>query len=396
MGTGIHRAFSILLFIANGAIWAETLLEDPVSLNNLGSRLYAAGEYRQAEAPLARAVQLWRGERTLRLEIAMHNLAAVYSSEGRYLEAIPLYQEAIRLREARAGLANLGLLPPLKGLALVYVDFGDLRRSRSIANRALAIGRLHHDEQTADAATGFLALGSIFAAQGKHSEAKSWIEAALRVRNLLYGAESADSADALMDLAQVYRRERRFEDAARIYGQALENYRQTTKAEGAAAAMSGLGDSFSARHRYREAGEMFEGALAILERSASRDISEIGAIKTELAGLRVAEKRTGEAATLYREGLEILEPALGPENPRLLPALELYSKTLHAQQDYVGAASVDLQIMKICVRQTLREGKPPALGRACTVPAENVRQAVGADGVFNVERPQTPRAGSLN
>jgi tetratricopeptide (TPR) repeat protein len=396
MGTRIHRAFSILLLMANGAICAETLPEDPVSLNNLGSRLYAAGKYRQAEAPLARAVQLWRGERTLRLEIAMHNLASVYSSEGRYLEAIPLYQEVIRLREARAGLADLGLLAPLNGLTLVYTDSGDLRHSRSIANRALTIGRLHRDEQSADSANAFLALGSILAAQGKRSEAKSWIEAALRVRNLLYGAESADSADALMDLAGVYRRERRFEDAARIYGQALENYRRTTNAERVAAAMSGLGDSFSARHRYNEAGEMFEGALATLQRDASHDISEIGEIKTELAGLRVAEKRTGEAATLYREGLEILEPAYGPENPRLLPALESYSKTLRAEKDYVGAASVDLQAMKICVRQTLREGKPPALGGVCAAPEQNVRQAVGADDVLGVERPQAPRVRSVN
>ncbi|HEY6342076.1 MAG TPA: tetratricopeptide repeat protein [Bryobacteraceae bacterium] len=399
---GSHRAFSILLLITNGAIWAGTLpedpasLNDPVSLNNLGSRLYAAGKYRQAEAPLVRAVQLWRGEQTLQLEIAMRNLAAVYCSEDRFGEAIPLYQEAIRLREARAGLGDLGLLASLQGLALVYVDSGDLKRSRSIANRALAIGRLHHDEQSADAASGFLALGSMLAAQGKHSEAKSWMEAALRVRNLLYGAESADSADVLMNLAQVYRRERRFEDAARIYGQALENYRRTTKAERAAWAMIGLGDSFSARHRYHEAGEMFEGALAVLERDASHDIPEIGEIKTELAGLRVAEKRTGEAATLYREGLEILEPALGPENPRLLPALESYSKTLRAQKDYVGAASLDLQIMKICVRQTLREGKPPALGKVCTVPVANVRQGASADGVFNVERRQASRVMTAN
>jgi tetratricopeptide (TPR) repeat protein len=396
MGTGIHRAFSILLLIANGCICADTLPEDPVSLNNLGSRLYAAGRYRQAEAPLVRAVQLWRGEQTLQLEIAMRNLGAVYCSEGRFAEAIPLYQEAIRLREARAGLGDLGLLASLQGLALVYVDSGDLRHSRSIANRALAIGRLHHDEQSADAASGFLALGSMLAAQGKLSEAKSWMEAALRVRNLLYGAESADSADALMNLADVYRRERRFEDAARSYGQALENYRQSTKAERAAWAMSGLGDSLSARHRYHEAGEMFEGALAILERDASHDIPEIGEIKTELAALRVAEKRTGEAATLYREGLEILEPALGSENPRLLPALESYSKTLHAQKDYVSAASVDLQIMKICVRQTLQEGKPPALGKVCTVPLENVRQGAGADGMFNLARPPVPRGQTVN
>jgi tetratricopeptide (TPR) repeat protein len=197
-----------------------------------------------------------------------------------------------------------------------------------------------------------------------------------------------------MDLAANCWREQRFDEAARSYRQALENYRQKADARRAAAAMTGLGRLLSARHRYPEAGDLLEQALAILERDGSRDSYAAGQIKKELAAVRAAEKRTGEAAALYREALEILEPALGPENPRLLAPLASYSKTLRAQDDYVGAARVDFEIMKICVKQTLREGKQSAFGgaiEACSAPKTLHSAEGGSDILINVAGQQRLR-----
>jgi tetratricopeptide (TPR) repeat protein len=362
METRILRAPLVLLLI-NCAPWSAQVPDEATSQNNLGSRLYSAGQFRQAEAPLARAIDLWSkeptsGEKPPQLEIALHNLAAVYRSEGRLPEAIPLYERAIRLREERAGLADLGLLLPLNGLALLYLDSGELRESKSVSDRALSIAHSHRDEQTAEAAAAFSAMGSILAAQGRYSEARSWIGLALNVRERLFGPESVESAGAWMELALVYRRERRLDDAARSYNRALRIYRETEEADGTAAALSGLASIQSARHRSMEAGDLYEQALAILQMSRSSDDSEVGQLKAELAGVRVTQKRMAEAVKLYRGAIGVLEAAWGAENPRLLPFLESYARALRAQEDYADAASVDFKTMKIRVKQTL--GKSPA------------------------------------
>ncbi|HEY7336951.1 MAG TPA: tetratricopeptide repeat protein [Bryobacteraceae bacterium] len=362
METRILRSLLVLLPISCAA-WSAQVPDEATSQNNLGSRLYSAGQFRQAEAPLARAIDLWSkepgaGEESPDLEIALHNLAAVYRSEGRLSEAIPLYERAIHLRESRAGATDLGLLLPLDGLALLYLDLHELRESKSVSDRALSIAHLHRDEQTAEAAAAFSAMGSILAAQARYSEARSWIGRALSVRERLFGPESLECAGAWMDLALVYRRERRLDDAARAYDQALKIYRETEGASGMAAAMSGLAGLQIARHRSAEAGDLYEQALMILQMSRSSDDSEVGQVKAELAGVRVAQKRMAEAVKLYRGALGVLEAAWGAENPRLLPFLELYAKALRAQEDYAEAAGVDFQSMKIRVKQTL--GKSPA------------------------------------
>ena len=357
METRTPRALPVLL-LASRIAFSVTPPDDPAILNNLGSRLYAEGNFREAETPLARAVELWSTavdaeHSPPELEVALHNLAAVYRSEGRYAEARPLYQRAIRLRETRNGVSDLGLLLPLNGLALLYLDMGDPRQSKSAADRAISIAELHRADKTPDAASDFSALGSVLAAQSRYSEAKLWIGRALSLRNRLFGPDSVESADAWMDLALVRRRERRNDDAARAYRQALQVYRQAEEAGLAANALSGLASLLSVQHRYGEAGALLEDALAMLEKTASPALPEAGQLKAELGDIRSAQKRTAEAVKLYREALGILEPALGAESPRLLPVLESYAKALRAQQDYAGAASLDFRAMKIRVRQTL-------------------------------------------
>ena len=351
------RALPVLL-LASRMAFSVTLPDDPAILNNLGSRLYAEGNFREAETPLARAVELWSvgvgaEQPPPELEIALHNLAAVYRSEGRYAEARPLYQRAVRLRETRNGATDLGLLLPLNGLALLYLDMGDLRQSKSAADRAISIAELHRSDETPDAASDFSALGSVLAAQSRYSEAKSWIGRALSLRNRLFGPDSVESAGTWMDLALVCRRERRVDDAARSYRRALQIYRQAEEAGLAANALSGLASLLSLQHQYGEAGALLQNGIAMLEKTASLVLPETGQLKAELGDVRFAQKRTAEAAKLYREALGILEPALGAESPRLLPVLESYAKALRAQQDYAGAASLDFRAMKIRVRQTL-------------------------------------------
>jgi tetratricopeptide (TPR) repeat protein len=163
-----------------------------------------------------------------------------------------------------------------------------------------------------------------------------------------------------MDLALVSRRERRFDDAARAYRQALQIYRQKERAGPAAAALSGLASLLSARHQYGGAGDLLEQAIAMLEEGGSPALPQTGQLKAELGDIRAAQKQTAEAVKLYREALGILEPAFGAESPRLLPVLESYAKALRAQQDYAGAASIDFRTMRIRVRQTLGRARHQA------------------------------------
>jgi tetratricopeptide (TPR) repeat protein len=331
------------------------LADDPVYLNNLGSRFFAAGQYRAAEAPLAQAVELWSrkpNEHPTDLEAALHNLAAVYLAEGRFSDAEPLYQRAIELRQARTGEGGLSLLPTLGGLSLLYLEWGKPVRSREVVTRAVAIAAMHKDEQTSEAAQGFASLGGILIAQGRYPDARLWLGRALNVREHLFGADNASVADTLMEVALANRRDHRYEEAGQAYRQALNIYQQTQDTGKSAFAMRCLAEILISRHKYPEAEQTLDQATEALEHVGNP--VELGRVHAGLADLRVAQKRFGEAAKLYRQALDLLEPAFGPENPQLLAILDAYARALRAGQDYATAAGVDMRTMKIRVSLTLR------------------------------------------
>ena len=350
---------TFLFLTLGGVLWAD----DAADLNNLGAQLFASGQYRAAEAPLARAVELWSSApaRSEDLEAALHNLAAVYLAEGRFAAAEPLYQRAIELRQVRTRAQDLSLLSPLDGFALLYLEWGKSARSNEVVNRAISIAAAHQDEQTAEAASGFASLGGLLIAQGRYSDATRWLSRALTIREHLFGADSVGVADVLLDLALVSRREHRYDDAARMYRTTLRIYQQTPDASKRAFVMRCLAEILASRHNYPEAEQWLEKAEAILDPSgAGASAVELGRVYSSRADLRAAQKRYEQAVTLYRKALDLLEPAFGAENPRLLATLESYARALRAREDYATAAGVDIRTMKIRVALALRGDVNPA------------------------------------
>jgi tetratricopeptide (TPR) repeat protein len=253
-----------------------------------------------------------------------------------------------------------------------------------MVRQALSIAESHQQDQTADAARGFASLGGILIAQKSYADARLWLGRSLTIREHLYGAGSAVAADTLMQIGLAYQREHRWQEAEQTYGQALRIYQQAPDVVKRALAMRCFADVLSARHKYGAAEELLGQAAAVLSPEPAHNAARCGGVQSEaegagsrigrcapgtnsafnrvalarvhasLADLRAAQKRYAEAVPLYRQALDALEPAFGPENPQLLTILEAYARALRAGQDYATAAGIDMRTMKIRVSLTLR------------------------------------------
>ncbi len=73
-----------------------------------------------------------------------------------------------------------------------------------------------------------------------------------------------------------------------------------------------------------------------------------------LANVYRLQGRLDESEQLYRQALNILAVAWGPENPQLLATLQSYEAVLRARQEYAEAESVEVRTTKIRVVQALR------------------------------------------
>ena len=107
--------------------------------NDWGRASYFAGDYRDAEHPLTRALAI--DEAVLGTEhpdvaTSLNNLAVLYRAQGRYREAEPLYQRALAIREQVLGPDHPHVAASLNNLAGLYQAQGRYGRpNRCISGR---------------------------------------------------------------------------------------------------------------------------------------------------------------------------------------------------------------------------------------------------------------------
>src|SRR5258706_11608036 len=127
---------SILVFTCPGRLHSQ----DAVTLAQQGLELMNQGRYREAEAPLLRALELAGPENPT----AVYNLAALYHRQGRLSEAERLHRRALEVIERERGPRERGpydgeVAQSLNDLGAIYRSLG--RHSQAIAGleRALQI-----------------------------------------------------------------------------------------------------------------------------------------------------------------------------------------------------------------------------------------------------------------
>jgi tetratricopeptide (TPR) repeat protein len=156
---------------------------------------------------------------------SLNNLAGLYESQGRWIEAEPLYEEALQIdRELFGDRSNNNLATSLNNLAGLYKSQGRWIEAESLYDEALTIHRtLFGDRPNNDLATSLNNLAGLYESQGKWAAAEPLYDEALAIRRTLFGDRpNNDLATSLNNLAGLYYATGRYTEAEPLYIQALE------------------------------------------------------------------------------------------------------------------------------------------------------------------------------
>ena len=141
-----------VLCLASFAMAQETAWEKNMKAS---LQAYQRGQYGEAEKQARAAVQEAEkfGPQDLRLAASLHFQAVVKRVRGDYVEAEPLYQRALVIREKSLGPEHPHVAVSLNHLALLYSAQGKYAEADPLYRRALAIrekalGPKHPDDQT--------------------------------------------------------------------------------------------------------------------------------------------------------------------------------------------------------------------------------------------------------
>ena len=179
-----------------------------------------------------------------------------------------------------------------------------------------------HDRQLV-AADSARRLGAELHERGSYAAADTAHRRALELRQRLLGADHADVATSLRDVAVIQFRLGRFGPADSLARRALAIHEAALGAEHpqTAATWNVLGVIHFLTRRYAVADSLYRRALAIQEKSLGADHLQVAWTLNNIAQLHSAQRRYAAADTVFRRVLAIQERVLGGEHRALLSTL---------------------------------------------------------------------------
>ncbi len=274
-------------------------------LNGSAGYLLSQGRYRDAEPLLQRALRLSKealGNEHPSVATSLNNLAALYESQGRYEEAEPLYQQALEMSRHLLGEAHPSVATSLNNLAGLYESQGRYEEAEPLYQQALEMRRHLLGEAHPSVAASLNNLAALYESQGRYEEAEPLYQQALEMRRHLLGEAHPSVATSLNNLALLYGSQGRYEEAEPLYQQALEMRRHLLGEAhpSVATSLNNLALLYGSQGRYEEAEPLYQQALEMRRHLLGEAHPDVAASFNNLAGLYESQGRYEEAASTNR------------------------------------------------------------------------------------------------
>ena len=323
------------------------------SLNNLALLYYNQGRYVEAEPLYLQALELsLLGDDHPDVADSLNNLALLYKSQGRYAEAEPLYLQALELRERFLGDNHPDVANSLSNLAGLYESQGRYAEAEPLYLLALELKKSLLGEDHPYVANSLDGLAQIYHSQGRYSEAEPLCLQALQLRKRLLGDDHPDVAFSLNNLALLYCSQGRYVEAEPLYLQALELRKRLLGDDHpeVATSLNNLAALYSFQRRYAEAEPLYLQALESEKRLLGDDHPNVATSLNNLAALYYSQGRYAEAEPLYLQALELRKRLLGDDHPHVATSLNNLTLLYHSQGRYAEAEPLYLQALQLSVR----------------------------------------------
>jgi serine/threonine-protein kinase len=246
---------------------------------------------------------------------AMASLAVLHIDRRRYLDAEALLIVAERVLTGRVPPDQPIMATLAAGLARVGLARGDTEAALAQARRAVAMARRNPHGRSAEP---LRVLGAALAAAESFEEAERVLREALAQDRKHHGAEAAETARSLAQLATLYLRWGRAGEALAPLQQALaiDQQRLGPTHPFIADALHDLGLVYEALGRNDQARRALTAALAVLERGAGRETPRVAYVELELSRLYRRQGNDAAADAAFRDARRILNKAEAEERRR--------------------------------------------------------------------------------
>lgn len=333
-------------------IYGETHPKYATSLNTLAEIYKSMGSYERALPLFQQALKIRKnalGEKHPDFAASLNNLAGLYKSMGSYMKALPLYQQALRIRKEVLGEKHPDYARSLNNLAALYQSMGSYEKALPLFQQALQIRRKLLGEKHPDYATSLNNLAGLYRAMGSYEKALPLYLEALQIRKETLGERHPDYAISLNNLADFYKSVGNYEKALPLYHQALQIRKEVLgeKHPDYATSLNNLADLYESTGSYEKALPLYLQASQIWKEGLGERHPNYATSLNNLAGLYRAMGSYEKALPLYLQALEIRKEELGEKHPKYATSLNNLAGLYRSMGDYEKALPLYIQALHV-------------------------------------------------
>ena len=317
----LARGVAILLFLALGLAvgaqegrWRELVKQ--------ANELRAEGKYGEAVPVAEEAVRV--AEKTFggghpALAMSLNLLGAIYDDEGKYAEAEPLFKRGLAIREKALGPDNPDVAKSLNSLAFVYYHEGRYAEAEPLFKRALAIREKALGPENEEVAVTLNMLASVYQRQGEFAKAEALFKRSLAIREKILAADDPELARSLVSVATLYQEQGKYAEAEPLLRRSLLIREKALGPEhpDVAASLNALALVCEQQGKYAEAVPLYARSLAIREKALGPEHPDVAASLNNLARDYENQGKYADAEPLYKRSLAIREKTLGHDHPEV-------------------------------------------------------------------------------
>lgn len=179
--------------------WEETM--------QAGETAFQHGQYGDAERIFAAAVKKADqfGPHDRRAAVSLSRLAQAYAAQSKFVEAEPLYLQALAIYQDVYGENHLDVAVTLNNLGVLHRKHGQYADAKRLLTRALEIKERVLGPENPEIALALTNLATLHLAQREWASAVTLLERALVIREKQYGRDHPEVAKILQDYAGALR-----------------------------------------------------------------------------------------------------------------------------------------------------------------------------------------------